>query len=610
MPKGNYQKKQEPEKKEEYRDHPVFSYITTEEAAFKTTRIPLTTSKDWNMHEHIERCTNVANAWFHTGKNDGTRPYMDIVTPIINVAFRSEGFDVKDIVPYVDDKDNYYKSFLVKKFHPQWARTNKLDTFIDEVAESSIIYDLVLVKNVNETRPEVVPLQSIAFCDQTDVLSGPICIKHQYTVPDMYSFKGKWDDDSINQAVLMAKSEKKVSSAGDQAAKTPGKYSEVYELHGDFPETWLDEDGDSTKYVPQMHIVTFYTNEQGKKNGICLYKGKEAKSIFRALKIDMVRSYGRACGRSIVESLFDPQVWTNYDAIKIKEMLDSAINLFQTDSEEFGDQKLKDLKQNTIIKHEVGKPITKIDSQILNLTPFTNHMTTMENNARTIGSASDAQLGTNPVAGTPFALQSLVVQQGEGIHEYRQGKIATFFADTLYPDWIIGYLVDEMNNGKEFSEELSLDEMSEIAEKVSSNVVEERIKQSIMETGIVPTNQERDAMKDAISERIMKSGNRQFFQVIKDELSDLPVKVFINIKGKQKDMAKTADSITNIIREVIKNPEAFRSYPGIGKAFNEVLENSGLSPIDFSQVTRSLPAPTVAPESAAQPLPAEQPVAA
>ena len=130
----------------------IYKFIIEEEANYKTQSVPVTGSKEWNMHEHIERCTNVSNGWYHSGKNDGTRPYEDIVSPIINVAFRSEGFDVKDIVLFVNDADNYYKSFLVNKYHPQWARKYEIDTFIDELVESSIIYDLALVKNVNNIR--------------------------------------------------------------------------------------------------------------------------------------------------------------------------------------------------------------------------------------------------------------------------------------------------------------------------------------------------------------------------------------------------------------------------------------------------------------------------
>lgn len=589
----------------------VFTYIKAEEATWKTAQVPLTRSKSWNMSEHIERCTNVSNAWFHQGSNDvnNGRPYDDIVTPVINVAFRSEGFDVKDIVPYVDDINENYKSFLVKKYHPQWARKNQLDTFIDEVVETSVIYDLVLVKNVNDVRPEVVDLKTIAFCDQTDVLAGPICLKHQYTPSELAAFKGKWEDDKIDLAITLAVSETEVTNTTGQKVKTPGKYIEAYELRGDLPETWDPQakDPSPNKYTPQMHIVCYYDDKDGKRQGITLYGGpdKPLTDNFKALKIDMVRSKGRACGRSIVESLFEPQVWRNYDAIKIKKMLDAAVNLLQTDSEEFGNQKLSELKENTILKHEQGKPITRVDGNIQNLTAYTNDQVKWENNARVIGSASDAQLGTNPVAGTPFALQNLVVQQGQGIHEYRQGKIATFFADVLYPEWILGYLVKEMNGGKTFSEELSLDEMQEVCQQIANNKVESKMADLIFNGKIVTPEMKAEALQ-MYKDGFNKGGSRGFFEVVKDDLKDVPTSVLINVKGKQKDMAGNADKLTNIIREVIANAQAFQANPGLAKPLNQLLENAGLSPIDFTKMVTA-PAPQPQPMQSNQPNPQMQP---
>lgn len=574
----------------------VYTYIVREEANWKTNRVPITGSKDWNMFEHIERCTNVANAWFHRGKNDGLRPYTDIVTPIINVAFRSEGFDVKDIVPYINDADNYYKSFLIKKYHPQWAHKHEIDTFIDDLVESSIIYDLVLVKNVNQERLEVVPMQSLAFCDQTDILSGPICIKHQYTVSDMQDFRDKWNSYRIDETIILAKNSKLVKLANDREVQTPGKYIEVYELHGMFPATWLDENGDPDKFIPQLHIVTYYTSDDGKKSGITLFKGKEPKSIFKALKVDRVKSFGRACGRSIVETLFEPQVWTNYSGIKIKEMLDNAIEIFQTSSNEYGNQMLSSLPKNTILKTDPNAPITKLTSDLGNLPAFTNYQQKLENDARIVGSASDAQLGTSPTAGTPFALQSLVVQEGQGIHQYRQGKIATFVADQLYRDWILGYLVKDMENGKKFSEELSLDELQEISETVAKNQAEKKVKEKILKGELV-SKETRDEMVKTYKETFVAGGSRGFFEILKGELKDLPIDVFVNIKGKQKNMAQNADKITNILREVLRNPQAFQQIPGVGKAFNQLLEESGLSPIDYTQITT----PVIQPQQQQQP---------
>jgi len=574
----------------------IYEYIKTQETTFSTIFVPITNSFSWNFRNHVERCTNVASGHFHGSKNDGILPYDDIVSSIIDVAFRLEGFDVKDIVPYVDDIKENYKSFLIKKYHPQWAKENELDTFIDEVVESSIIYDLVLVKNINNVRPEVVNLQDIAFCDQTDILSGPICIRHEYSIPELLEFKGKWDDKKIDEVIVMARASKKVALANNQEVKTPGKYIECFELYGSFPESWLKDDGDPEKYVWQLHIINYYTASDGSKNGITLFKGKDKKMglKFKALKIDTVRSKGRACGRSIVERLFEPQVWRNYSGIKLKKMLDASINLLQTDSEEYGNKKISELKENTIIKHEVGRPVTRIDMQLQNVGALQSYGVQMENSARTLGSASEASLGKNPVSGTPFALQSLIVQEGKGIHDYRQGKIATFFSDVLYKDWILKYLVEEMNNGKRFSEELSLDEMNEISDNMSVKYANDRIKASIL-SGKLPTKEEQVTLTQFFKEQFKKGGSRKFFEVLKEEINDIPVKVKMNIAGKQKDLARNADSLTNIIRTIMSNPQAIQQIPGLAKIFNQLLESSNLSPIDFTTIT-TLPEATQSPQ--------------
>lgn len=566
-------------------DKEVFEFITTEENNWKITRVPITGSKDWNMHEHIERCTNISNGWFHSGANDGLRPYNDIVTPIIDVAFRTEGFDVKDIVPYVDDIHQSYKSFLIKKYHPQWAREEEIDTFIDDVVESSIIYDLVLIKAVGDTM-EVVPLQEIAFCDQTDVLSGPICLKHQYSIPDLLSFKGKWNDNKIDELIVMSRASKEVSNANDKEAKTPGKYIEVYELHAMLPESKMVDGGDPDKYVDQMHIVSYYQDANGDKNGITLYKGKDKplKDVFKALKIDKVRSFGRACGRSIVERLFEPQVWTNYSGIRIKEMLDAAaLVLAQTASTTIENQKVTGLKGLTILKTD--QPVNRVDTNTSgNLSEFANDQVRRENSAMKLGSASEASLGKAPASGTPFALADLVVQQGEGIHDYRRGKIATFFADVLYRDVILKNLVKRMNGGVKFSEDLSLDEVNEIAQIIGENRANRKINDMILKSGKAVTKQEKDLMVEAFKEEEKKKGSHRFMEIIKDELKDIPIKVKVNVAGKQRYMAQNADKISKLIGNILANPQAFAMIPGLGSTYNQLLEESGLNPIDFSKI--------------------------
>jgi hypothetical protein len=571
----------------------LIDFITSEESSWKTKRIPLTDSKDWSMYEHIQRCKNVANGWFHTGKNDGERPYDDLVTPIIDVAFRTEGFDVKDIQPYVNDAENYYKSFLVKKFHPRWAKKNELDTIIDKAVETSIIYDLVIFKNVDGV-PEVQPLEDIAFCDQADVLSGPLCFKKNYSPSELLNFKGKWDDEKIDEAILMARKDKVNVSRNQQKTHTPGKYIEVYLLYGSLREDWLKEDGDPDKYVDSFYAVSFYTKADGEKDKVILYKGKSdpIDKMFDALKIDQVRSHGRACGKSIVERMFEPQVWNNYSSIKIKEKLDAAVDLFISDSEEIGNQKLSQLPKNTILKQERGANTTRLNGEIKDMDKYMAHKDEMKQSARLLGSAGEAQLGVNPSSGTPFKLQDLVVQQGQGIHEYRQGKISTFFADRIYPKWTLPAMVKEMNQGDRWLDELTLEELQYVAEAVATKSANKKAVKLVLEKKPEDeiTQEEVNDYREMVKQEWMQGGNKRFLEAIKDELKNLPVNCNVNIAGKQAYLAQQADKLTNFIRAIIQNPQAFAQMPGLGKSINELAEKSGLNPIDFNFINQPLPA--------------------
>lgn len=571
----------------------VYSYVLNEESSYKITRVPVVDGWEWNMYEHIKKSTLYKNSKYFDGKDDGNRPFKNIIRPILNVAYRSEGFDVKDINPFVDDADNFYKSFLVKKFHSKWARKNDIDTFIDEVVESYVDYGGVLVKEVNEVRPEVVPLQRLAFCDQTDILAGPICEKHMYS-PDQLLEMTKWDSDKIDEAIDKARAEKSTSQANDQKAKTPGKYIEVYELHGMFPETWLDESGDPEKYTRQFHVITYYKDANSNKNGITLYKGKE-KIPYKFLSRDKI--YGRALGFGGIEELFEAQVWTNYSEIQIKEMLDvAAMMIVQTYDKTFvGRHSLTEMKKGEIVTTEPNAPLNFLQVPAANINLFEQKLRSWDLSGKTTGSANDAQLGVNPSSGTPFALENLITATGQGLHEYRRGKIATFIGE-LYRDWFLDNLAAEMNKGDKWLDELDLDEMQFVAEAISTKLANNEAVKMVIKyfdgEGEAPTQEEIDAFKEVVKQDFVKGGKKRFLEIVKDELKNLPIDVDVNVAGKQAYNDKVTDKLTNIFRQIIANPMAFQQtmqLPGMGKVFNEILEYAGLSPVDFVGMTAVTP---------------------
>lgn len=583
---------------EKYPD--IYQYVITEEGNFRTNTVPLSSNwKSWSMYEHIDRSFTLKNSRFYQGTQDYRRPFNNIILPIANVNYRTEGFDVKDVQIYVDDAFNYHKSFFARKFHNWWAKENHIDTAIDESVESYFDYGLTLVKNVNEARPEVIQLQQIAFCDQTDVLSGPICLKHNYSISELLDMKGKWDDKEIDKTVLMARFNKDTED-GD-TTKTPGKYIEVYELHGMFPESWLGEEKlgeewqDTGKYSPQVHLITYYVSPSDGKSkvGVTLYKGKEKKPIFKALKRDSI--HGRACGRGGIEELFHAQIWTNYSELHITQMLETVSKIvLKTNKKKIAAiNNLSNIKQGQMIDLDGDGTLEQLKLQPINKGAFDNFVNKWEQVARTIGSASDPQLGLNPVSGTPLGTTEIVTSQGQGIHEYRQGKIAEFWQE-IYRDWVIPHLSQEINKGSKWLDTLSLKELQEVAEKITTKEANKKIKEMVL-SGKVVTPEEAQELRMILKEIFLKEGDKRFIEIMKDEFEGLPMDVEVSILGKNKNLAEAVSKLNSLFR-ILFTPgalQAIQQNEELGGLLNQILEGSGMSPIKYG-MSRQM-GPPVAP---------------
>lgn len=573
------------EVKEKYPE--VFDYILQEETDFRTRRIPLGSNWDWNMAEHIDKSFMLKNSQFTLGDNSSMkRPFRNIIIPIANVNYRSEGFDVKNIELYVDNPDKFHMSFISRKFHSRWAMKYSIDTAIDDSVESYFDYGLALLKNENSQRPVVIDLKAeLAFCNQSDILSGPICLKHEYSIDELQEMKGKWNEDEIDRAILHATFATQDSDGTE--TRLANKSIQVYELHGVFPESWLGEEKlgeewqDTGKYVRQLHVITFYKDAEDNKKGITLYKGK-IDQRFKALKRDKVSK--RACGRGGIEELFHPQVWINYGEIHLQQMLEATSKVITktTDKKLAQQNKMSDIKHNQIMYVEDGKSWEQMVIQPINKNAFDSYTNLWEQQARVTGSASDPALGLNPVSGTPLGTTQIVAQEGVGIHQYRQGKIATFWGE-VYRDWVLQYIVDEINKGDEWLEDLTVDELREVARIISTNYANKKVKDIFLSGGDV-TKEEQLGIVETIKETFVKSGKSKFIKIIKDSFKDIPLSVKFNIANKQKNLYEVVNKLNGIFQTVFQNPQVLQQS-NMAELFNNILESSGLSPINFTSFT-------------------------
>ena len=571
----------------------IYDYIEQEEANYK---LPIDLMGwSWNMHAHIKLAFFYKHGRLTTG-NSVDKPVKNIVRPILNLQYWTEDIDVKDIFLYVDDPEKEHLSFLIKKYHDEvFVRENDLDTLFDREKESTIDYGGGLLKDVGAAVPDLVPLSSIAFCDQTDMLSGPIGIKWFYSPDQLMEMESKgWGNHSnganitLEELIVLAESEKDNFEDTDKNV-TPGKYIEIYEVHGNMPATYLKDDpqdGDK-KYISQMQIVAFYTKEGGETQGVTLFRGEEKKSPFKLMLRDPVD--GRALGFGGVEELEEPQVWVNYNQIRFKEMLDSASKtLFQTDDSAFANRnKISNMKNNEVTVLEEGKTVRQIDTFPRNIQLFEKWTQEWEAQGQSTASASDSIMGESPSAGTPFKLQELVVQQGQGTHDSRRGKRAKFW-ELVYRDWIIPHIVKEIMKGQKFLSKLNTDEMMELAERVTKNAINRKKKEKVL-SGQTFTEEEMMAFEELTREEFLASNNK-WVEILKDELKGMNIAMGINIAGKQTQISRHVDKLVNIFRQVAASPDILTN-PYMAKLYDNILEASGLSPIRYgaAQLLKNAP---------------------
>ena len=85
----------------------------------------------------------------------------------------------------------------------------------------------------------------------------------------------------------------------------------------------------------------------------------------------------------------------------------------------------------------------------------------------------------------------------------------------------------------------------------------------------------------------MKGGSKRFLEIIKDEFSKLPMDVEISIKGKQKNMAETVSKLNSVFRTLFVPGaiQAVQQNKGLSDLLNDILESSGMSPVNFGTFT-------------------------
>lgn len=601
----------------------IHDYIKSEENKFETDEIQPGDNWHWNFREHVQLIFHLVNGVFFTGENNWLRAFKQVMRPIIDLNNWTEDLEAKDVTFFIESRIGKVLSFLVKKYHDEvYVREHDLDTLFDQITNGDNTYGgVILQKGVK--MPESLELNSIAFCDQTDILGGPIAFKHYFS-PDKLRGMAKhgWGDErngatiSLDELCILASDEKDpVGTLNDKKNKVPGKTIEVYVVRGNLPEHYLKDNDNMEDYYNQIHVEAFYTNKESKKVGVTLYRKKENEGSLKFFSSSPI--YQRALGSSVGESELHPQIWSNFLTIHKMDMLQAASKIpLQTDDQNFTNRnKIQDMENLEVTVLEEGKQIRQIPTAAsANIQLFSNEINSWYEQAQLSGAAFDPLIGKEASSGTTFRGQERVVAQGKGTHDKKRGQRAKFIEE-IYRDWIIPDIKKEILKGKKFLATLTTEELQWISEQLAINESNKIIKDAIL-NGKLVTKEEQAALIEVRRAALLKQGNKQLIEIVKGEFDDIEIKIGINVAGKQKDLVNLSDKLLSIFQFIFANPQGFQQamqIPALAKGFENILEFGGMSIGDFSSLLQApaqpmqiqQPQPTGQPQMINQPEPTQ-----
>jgi hypothetical protein len=412
---------------------------------------------------------------------------------------------------------------------------------------------------------------------------------------------------SLEELCKLAETDKSaIGTMSERTNQTPGKSIEVYIVRGDLPEHYLEDNDDLDYFYGQIHVLAFYEDKDNKKQGVTLYRKKDEDHVkfFTTKEV-----FGRALGRGVGEALLHPQIWTNFLTIHKHGMLESAAKIpLWTDDPAYSERnKIQDMENleitvvdSTMSKHGIQQIPTAAPA---NIQLYANEINTWYDYAQLTGAAFDPLMGKEATSGTTFRGQERTVAQGEGLHNKRRGQRAKFVAE-IYEDWILPDMVKEITGGVEFMSTLDLTDFMWVRDKVVEGLLSKKLIELTLE-GKTFSSEERDSMKQKLTEDFMKAGNKRKLEILEGEFKDIKFKVEVTVGTKQRNLSALSDKYLSIIQFAMQNTQGFQQamqIPALANAFSNLLEFSGLSIADFSTLlTPPQPVQPVQPTQPAQP---------
>ena len=582
----------------------IFGTIRQEINDFVNNYIEVVPGFNFNQYETIKRIHLYTNSRYYDQSLFSGREKL-----FFNISnYRKQAIstylniDTKDIRLYPMNPKSEMSTFLLEKELKLWLKQNNIPKKLNEMAEEGACYGSVVLKKTKKGA-QIVDLRRL-FLDPTCRFikeSRFITIKHYFTPSELRKkVKDGWNKDAIESIIQKKKGQKSYAPQSyenygttNPIVSTP--YIEVYERYGELDASFFGKTGDPIRclaIVAEPFLIGRDPNntQNSWDDGSVLFKAEWFKDYpFNDFHYQQTR--GRWLGVGVVEELFPAQERFNEMSNQKRIAMElSSMHLFQSADATVVDNILTDLQSGDLIKTKTQGSIQPIANEERNMQAFTleekSYMDLADKISFVNNIISGEQLPSSTSA-TQVAVQNI---NSKSLLKFKRENFAIFIREFI-DEFVLPQLVKDLTPEHILRFTGDYNDLQKLDMAHTDVVTNEAVFNYVMETGIVPTQEEYNEKKKKTMQDMKKKGTNRFVQINKDFFGDTDFEFDIILDDEQEPIATLAQNTFQLLTAVAQNPTLL-TQPVTKALIYDWAEKSGISPVKLEIAEAQAPAQT------------------
>ncbi|HCI54962.1 MAG TPA: hypothetical protein DFI01_03440 [Bacteroidales bacterium] len=537
----------------------IFEQITSEIDKFENETIHIADGYDLNTSNLINKITLYINSRFENGQKDsrGRRKFFyNIVLFRRDTTKRLIDIDIKHFRVFGTNTIKQIKAFLCESRFKKWARDSGFGSILNELAEQAATYGSGILKFTGDVIPSVVDIRNLYFDASAENLQkAQFIIEKHLLTPDQLLEKKNDGWKNI-----------------DELIDEKDDFIKIYERQGIVPAQWI---GKGSGYKKAIFFVAFKKNSD--KEGVVLFS--QPIEEYQYFDFPLRKQKGRLLGIGDIELLLDLQIRKNSIVNqKASAMEISSKHLFQTTDPNIGGNFLTDYVDGAIIQGQ----ITPVATENRDLNSWVSEENAIDTLADRLAFTYDVVRGESVPATTPAT--NALIQERQSLSNFaliRQNF--GLFLEKIVKNYILPKLLKEFN-GEEMTRIIAdnFDDLEKADNLFIEEILNDFIYKKTIQTGFVPSEKERQQLKEKLNSELKKGGLVRIIKYGKGYFKDFDQDIIVNVSNESIDPMTELINLQSFLSQ-ISNPAVLQD-PLLKRFIYKMAERMGISITDIQLI--------------------------